>query len=134
MYQREEHPRLYTMSNCLPKIRQFEAYWEKKDNKCVSKCQVIIMALHIVATIFPKPHFIHHAWSTYIKIAYWKLTILQFKSPKMKELGNSILSWKKGHRTIGLKKMFNIEEIFHSLDQHEHSLFLQLTKFFFFHF
>jgi len=30
-------------------------------------------ALHIVATMFSKPHFIHHVEPTHIKIAYAKL-------------------------------------------------------------
>jgi len=34
---------------------------EKNESKCVKKCQPVIMAVHTVATMLPKPHFICHA-------------------------------------------------------------------------
>jgi len=46
---------------------------EKKRVKFVEKCQTIMMALHIIATMFPKPHSIHRAKSIYTKITYSKL-------------------------------------------------------------
>jgi len=60
------------MPNFLNKISSFKPI-EKKD-KGVKECQTVMMALHpINATMFPKPHFIHHVESTHTKIAYTKL-------------------------------------------------------------
>jgi len=56
---------------------------EKKDGKCVKKCQTGMMALHIVATMFPKLHFIHNAKPIHTKIAYSKLA--SFNSPPKNE-------------------------------------------------
>jgi ABC-type polysaccharide/polyol phosphate export permease len=59
---------------------------EKKVGKCVQKCSIVIMALHIAATMFPKPHFICHEEPIHTKIAYkiciLKFGLLQFKPPK----------------------------------------------------
>jgi len=46
---------------------------EKNEGKCVKKCQTIIKALHPIATMLPKPHFIHHAKPVHTKITYSKL-------------------------------------------------------------
>jgi len=72
---------------------------EKKKNKCVEKCQIVIITLHTVATMFQKTHFICHAkpeytkfaYKNYIsKIAYSKLTSFNsIQAPKLEETRNS---------------------------------------------
>jgi len=43
---------------------------EKKECECVKKCQTIIIALHTIATMFQKLHFISHAKPKNTKFAY----------------------------------------------------------------
>jgi len=43
---------------------------EKKKDKCIKKCHTLIMALHIIATMLPNPHFICRAKLIHTKIAY----------------------------------------------------------------
>jgi len=79
------------MPNCLKKSGQLQAYGKEKIDKCVLKCQTIIMALHTAAVIFPKPHIIRHVEPAHTKIALKKFHIqncvlkighLQFEPPK----------------------------------------------------
>jgi len=64
---------------------------EKKKGKCVKKCQTVIIALHTVAIMFQKTHFIHptkpkyskFAHKNYIpKIVYLKLASFNSSPPK----------------------------------------------------
>ncbi len=84
------------MPNCLKTKWAASSLWKKKRGKCVKKCQTVIMALHIVAPMFSKPHFIHHSKPTQIlhtKITYSKLPTHNWphsiQIPKMKEPGNA---------------------------------------------
>jgi len=69
----------------------------EKEGKCVKKCWTVIIALHTIATMFQKPHFICHvepkyskfAYKNYIpKIAYLKLA--SFNSNPQNERANKL--------------------------------------------
>jgi len=59
------------MPNCFKEKGQLQAYRKKKGNY-TKKCQTIILALHTVATMFQKPHFICHQKLIYTNFAYKK--------------------------------------------------------------
>jgi len=43
---------------------------EKNEGKCVKNCETVIKALHTIATMLPKSHFIRHAKPIHTKITY----------------------------------------------------------------